>query len=115
MKIYDTGNCWSPQCKDGFDFVVIGGGSAGYAGGCPWGAIRVKNRLHRRRETSGRTCILRGCMPSKTFIESANRFLTLRHAKEFGLSAGHMAFDAEAIVERKQNFVTNFGGTEENN
>ena len=53
----------------------------------------------------GGLCILRGCMPSKAFIESANRFLTLRRAKEFGLSAGHLAFDSRAIIQRKRDLV----------
>ncbi len=56
----------------------------------------------------GGLCILRGCMPSKTLIESANRFLTLRRAKEFGLSAGHLAFDSGAIIQRKRELVSQF-------
>jgi pyruvate/2-oxoglutarate dehydrogenase complex dihydrolipoamide dehydrogenase (E3) component len=47
-------------------------------------------------------------MPSKTFIESANRFITLRRAAEFGLSAGHVAFDSKAIVQRKREMVSEF-------
>jgi len=49
-------------------------------------------------------------MPSKTLIESANRFLTLRRAEEFGLSAGHLAFDAAAIIKRKRKLIGGFAG-----
>src|ERR1700761_861643 len=94
---------------ESFDFVVIGGGSAGYAAAVAGARFGLKTVCIEGGKELGGTCILRGCMPSKTFIESANRFLTLRRAKEFGLSVGHVAFDAEAIVERKRKFVTEFG------
>jgi pyruvate/2-oxoglutarate dehydrogenase complex dihydrolipoamide dehydrogenase (E3) component len=94
---------------ESFDFVVIGGGSAGYAAAAAGARSGLKTVCIEGGKEVGGTCILRGCMPSKTFIESANRFLTLRRAKEFGLSAGHVAFDAEAIVQRKRKFVTEFG------
>ena len=87
-----------------FDFVVIGGGSAGYSAASAAARSGLKTVCLEGGEQVGGLCILRGCMPSKAFIESANRFLTLRRAKEFGLSAGHIAFDSAAIVERKQEF-----------
>src|SRR5246127_1721573 len=49
-------------------------------------------------------------MPSKTILESANRFLTLRRAKEFGLSAGQIGYDAAAIRERKRRLIAEFAG-----
>ena len=49
-------------------------------------------------------------MPSKTILESANRFLTLRRAKEFGLSAGQIGYDATAIRERKRRLIAEFAG-----
>jgi pyruvate/2-oxoglutarate dehydrogenase complex dihydrolipoamide dehydrogenase (E3) component len=47
-------------------------------------------------------------MPSKTLLESANRFLTLRRASEFGLSAGHLGFDSGAIRQRKRTLINGF-------
>jgi pyruvate/2-oxoglutarate dehydrogenase complex dihydrolipoamide dehydrogenase (E3) component len=47
-------------------------------------------------------------MPSKTFIESANRFLTLQRANEFGLRAEGIAFEAEEILGRKRRLVAEF-------
>jgi pyruvate/2-oxoglutarate dehydrogenase complex dihydrolipoamide dehydrogenase (E3) component len=93
---------------ESFDFVVIGGGSAGYAAAGAAARFGLKTVCIEGGKEVGGTCVLKGCMPSKTFIESANRFLTLRHAKEFGLSVGHLGYDAKAIVERKRNFVSGF-------
>src|SRR5690606_23140178 len=59
-------------------------------------------------EQIGGLCILRGCMPSKTLIESANRFLTLRHAGEVGLQAGEISFDGTAIIARKKRLIAEF-------
>jgi pyruvate/2-oxoglutarate dehydrogenase complex dihydrolipoamide dehydrogenase (E3) component len=49
-------------------------------------------------------------MPSKTILESANRFRTLRRAKEFGLSAGQIGYDAAAIRDRKRGLIGEFAG-----
>jgi pyruvate/2-oxoglutarate dehydrogenase complex dihydrolipoamide dehydrogenase (E3) component len=91
-----------------FDFVVIGGGSAGYSAAATAARSGLKTVCIEGGKEVGGLCILRGCMPSKTFIESANRFLTLRRAKEFGLSAGHLAFDSGAIVQRKRDLISEF-------
>src|SRR6202521_1907965 len=91
-----------------FDFVVIGGGSAGFSGAATAARSGLKTVCIEGGKEVGGLCILRGCMPSKTFIESANRFLTLRRAKEFGLSAGHLAFDSSAIIQRKLEFGSEF-------
>ncbi len=91
-----------------FDFVVIGGGSAGYSAAVVAARSGLKTVCIEGGKEVGGLCILRGCMPSKTFIESANRFLTLRRAREFGLSAGHLAFDSAAIIERKRVLVSQF-------
>src|SRR6202035_4053001 len=91
-----------------FDFVVIGGGSAGYSGAAAAARLGLKAVCIEGGKEVGGLCILGGCMPSKTLIESANRFSTLRRAKEFGLSAGHVAFDSSAIIQRKRGFVADF-------
>src|SRR6516225_10502755 len=91
-----------------YDFAVIGGGSAGYAAASTAGRLGLKTICIEGGRDIGGLCILRGCMPSKTLIESANRFLTLRRAEEFGLSAGHLAFDSAAIIKRKRKLIGGF-------
>jgi pyruvate/2-oxoglutarate dehydrogenase complex dihydrolipoamide dehydrogenase (E3) component len=91
-----------------FDFVVIGGGSAGYAAAGEAARLGLRTVCVEGGREVGGLCIQGGCMPSKTLIESANRFTTLRRAQEFGLKAGHIGFDAGAIIERKRKFVTEF-------
>ena len=91
-----------------YDFVIIGGGSAGYAAARTAAGLGLKAAVIEGGREVGGLCILRGCMPSKTLIESANRYLTLKHAAEFGLHAGDIGFNAGAIIVRKRRLIGEF-------
>jgi pyruvate/2-oxoglutarate dehydrogenase complex dihydrolipoamide dehydrogenase (E3) component len=91
-----------------FDFAVIGGGSAGFGAATEGAKMGLRTICVDGGSEVGGLCILRGCMPSKTLLESANRFLTLRRAREFGLSVGHLGFDSAAIRRRKRTLVNGF-------
>ncbi len=91
-----------------YDFVVIGGGSGGYAAARTASSLGLSTALIEGGEQVGGLCILRGCMPSKTLIESGNRYRTLRHAEEFGLHAEKIGYDAAKIVERKRRLIGEF-------
>ncbi|HEY8900158.1 MAG TPA: FAD-dependent oxidoreductase [Chthoniobacterales bacterium] len=91
-----------------YDFAIIGGGSAGYAAARTAIGLGLKTLLIEGGEKIGGLCILRGCMPSKALIESANRMLTLRRAKEFGLRATGLEAHAEEIVARQHHFIRDF-------
>lgn len=91
-----------------YDFVVIGGGSAGYAAARTAADLGLETAVVEGGRDVGGLCILRGCMPSKTLIESGNRFLTLRRAKEFGLRAEQISFHGEEIIARKRKLIGNF-------
>ena len=91
-----------------YDFVVIGGGSAGFAAARTASGLGLKTALVEGGKDVGGLCILRGCMPSKTMIESANRFLTLRRAAEFGLRAENLRVVGLEIQARKRRLVGEF-------
>jgi pyruvate/2-oxoglutarate dehydrogenase complex dihydrolipoamide dehydrogenase (E3) component len=91
-----------------YDFVVVGGGSAGYAGARVASALGLKTCVIEGANDVGGLCILRGCMPSKTLIESANRLRSIRHGAEFGLRAERIGFDAGEIIRRKRRLIAEF-------
>jgi pyruvate/2-oxoglutarate dehydrogenase complex dihydrolipoamide dehydrogenase (E3) component len=91
-----------------FDFVVLGGGSAGYAAARTAAGEGLKTAVIDGSEELGGLCILRGCMPSKTLIESANRLQEMREAAEFGLQAKDVGFDGPKIIERKRRLIAEF-------
>lgn len=88
--------------------MVIGGGSGGYAAARMASSLGLSTAVIEGGEQVGGLCILRGCMPSKTLIESGNRYRTIRHAEEFGLHAEKIGFDAAKIVERKRRLIGEF-------
>ncbi len=91
-----------------YDFAIIGGGSAGYAAARTAADLGLKTVVIEGGAEIGGLCILRGCMPSKALIESANRMLTLRRAKEFGLRARSLEAHAGEIIARKRRLVGEF-------
>ncbi len=90
------------------DFLVIGGGSAGYAAARTAAEHGLDVMIVEGGAEVGGLCILRGCMPSKTLIESANRFATLRRASEFGLRAESVRVVPQEIQERKRRLIKEF-------
>lgn len=91
-----------------FDFIVIGGGSAGYAGATTAARHGLKTLVIEGGQEVGGLCILRGCMPSKALLESAHRAEAIRHAADFGLRAEYRGADGTAIRERKRRLIAEF-------
>lgn len=91
-----------------YDFAILGGGSAGYAAARTAASLGLKTVVIDGSEELGGLCILRGCMPSKTLIESANRNLAIQHAAEFGLNAQSTAPDTRIIRDRKRRLIDDF-------
>jgi pyruvate/2-oxoglutarate dehydrogenase complex dihydrolipoamide dehydrogenase (E3) component len=91
-----------------FDFIVIGGGSAGYAGAATAAQFGLKTAVIEGGRDVGGLCILRGCMPSKTLLESGHRAEGIRRAAEFGLRAEYQGADGAAILARKRRLIGEF-------
>jgi len=91
-----------------YEVVIIGGGSAGYAAARTAAASGAKTALIEGGEKVGGLCILRGCMPSKSLLESGHRWHALQHASEFGLVAKPVRVDMKAIQGRKQHLIGGF-------
>jgi pyruvate/2-oxoglutarate dehydrogenase complex dihydrolipoamide dehydrogenase (E3) component len=105
----EFGRAWDTVAHmKSYEFVVIGGGSAGYAGARTALDLGLKTAVIDGAETLGGLCILKGCMPSKTLIESANRFRVMREANEFGLRAENLAVKPEEIIARKRRLIGEF-------
>jgi len=91
-----------------YDFAVLGGGSGGYAAARTASSLGLSVVVIEGGDELGGLCILKGCMPSKTLIESANRYRILRHVSDFGLIAGTIGYDANRIIDRKKRLVDEF-------
>ena len=56
--------------SDSFDLVVIGGGPGGYAAALYGASAGLKVALV-EKDVLGGTCLNRGCIPAKAFLETA--------------------------------------------
>jgi dihydrolipoamide dehydrogenase len=93
-----------PAQHSNHDVVVIGGGPGGYAAAL-YGAAAGLNIAIIERDKVGGTCLHRGCVPAKEFLETAHVNRTLRHAGDFGFTTGPIATDFAVSQQRKQAVV----------
>jgi pyruvate/2-oxoglutarate dehydrogenase complex dihydrolipoamide dehydrogenase (E3) component len=91
-----------------FDVVVIGGGSAGYAAARTAAGLGARVAVIEGAAEVGGLCILRGCMPSKSLLESAHRWHDIRRAREFGLLAKAVEVDMKCVQARKRHLIGGF-------
>jgi dihydrolipoamide dehydrogenase len=87
-----------------FDVVIIGGGPAGYAAAL-YGASAGLNIALVERDKVGGTCLHRGCIPAKEFLETAHVRRTLEHSANFGITAKGVEVDFSVSQKRKQDVV----------
>lgn len=86
--------------------AVIGGGPAGYVA-----AITAAQQGHHviliHDGSLGGTCLNEGCMPTKSLLESAEIYDTVKRAGEFGvsLSSNHVAINWGQVQRRKNKIV----------
>lgn len=91
-----------------YDLVVIGAGSAGYAAAKAGAELGLETALVEAAEEMGGLCMLRGCMPSKTLIETANRMREIRNAAEFGIDVREAKVEMDRLQRRRSDFVSEF-------
>ena len=87
-----------------FDIVVIGGGPGGYAAALYAAGAGLSVAVVEKDKVGG-TCLHRGCIPAKEFLETATVFRTVAGAKEFGVLADPPAIDFSVSQQRKQKVV----------
>jgi len=87
-----------------FDLVIVGAGPGGYVAALRAASLGLKTALVEERELGG-TCLQRGCIPTKAFIECARAVRQAREAKRLGFSVGDLAIDFAAMRERKNRIV----------
>jgi len=89
------------MAEQSFDIIVIGSGPGGYVAAIRAAQLGFKTAIV-ERDYLGGICLNWGCIPTKALLRSAEIFHYLQHAKDYGLSAEKVGFDAKAVVERSR-------------
>lgn len=87
-----------------FDVVIVGGGPGGYAAGLYAGAAGLSVAVVEKDKVGG-TCLHRGCIPAKEFLETAAVMRTVAGAKEFGVQTNQPTVDFAVSQGRKTQIV----------
>ncbi len=91
-----------------FDLCVLGAGSAGYAAAMTARSMGKSVALVDGDGPLSGLCILRGCMPSKTLLRSAEIAHLMKVAPTLGVIPSDVRYDIRAIIERKRRIIRGF-------
>src|SRR3982075_3112328 len=84
-----------------FDIIIIGSGPGGYVTAIRAAQLGFKTAIVEKSYLGG-ICLNWGCIPPKARLRSAEIFHYMQHAKDYGLSADNVGFDAKAVVQRSR-------------
>jgi dihydrolipoamide dehydrogenase len=87
-----------------FDLVVIGGGPGGYAAALYATSAGLNVGIVEMAEIGG-TCLNRGCIPAKAFLETAAVQRHVAHAADFGIESSAPVVNFVTAQARKQKIV----------
>jgi dihydrolipoamide dehydrogenase len=89
------------MAETNFDVLIIGGGPGGYVAAIRAAQLGLKTAVVERSHLGG-ICLNWGCIPTKALLRSAEIYHYMQHAKDYGLSASNVSFDAAAVVARSR-------------
>ena len=89
-----------------FDLIVIGSGPGGYVAAIRASQMGLATAVVERDPVGcGGTCLLRGCIPTKALLHTADLLEDFKGAKEFGIVADKVTLDFPAVMTRKARLV----------
>jgi len=84
-----------------FDVLIIGSGPGGYVTAIRAAQLGFKTAIVEKSYLGG-ICLNWGCIPTKALLRSAEIFHYMQHAKDYGLKADNVGYDAAAVVQRSR-------------
>jgi len=84
-----------------YDVIFLGGGPAGYVGAIRCGQLGLSTVVV-EREGLGGTCVLWGCIPAKSLLESAALANHVKHAADHGITLGEVKLDYGPAMKRSR-------------
>ena len=88
-----------------FDLAIIGAGPGGYVAAIRAGQLGMKVVVIERDERLGGTCLLRGCIPTKCLLHSAEVLEHAQHGESVGVRASAVSIDMGLANKYKDRVV----------
>lgn len=92
-----------------FDLIVLGSGPGGYIAAIRGAQLGLSTAvIEKDIDGLGGTCLRRGCVPAKTWLETAHRFEQMSSLAEFGiagLNTDNMYPDLLTLIKRKNRII----------
>ncbi len=90
-----------------FDVTIIGSGPGGYVAAVRAGQLGLRVAIIEKEKGAkmGGTCGLRGCIPTKALLQSANLFQKAGHFADYGIKIDNLSFDWAQVQNRKSAIV----------
>ena len=94
-----------------YDVAVIGGGPAGYVAAIKASQLGGKVVLF-EKDTVGGTCLNRGCIPTKTYLKTAEQLIHIKSANSRGIivESNNVGIDMKKVHDYKQKVVKQLTG-----
>lgn len=94
-----------------FDLVVIGSGPGGYIAAVRAAQLKMKVAIVERYKTLGGTCLNVGCIPSKAWLDSSERYHETVHSHaNHGIEVGSVKLNVPKMSERVAKVVEGITG-----
>ncbi len=94
-----------------FDLVVIGSGPGGYIAAIRASQLKMKVALIERYNTLGGTCLNVGCIPSKAWLDSSERYHETVHSHDLhGIEVSQVKLNPKKMSERVAKVVEGITG-----
>lgn len=88
------------------DLAILGAGPGGYVAAIRAAQLGMKVAIVEREKLGG-VCLHKGCIPSKTFLRSAELYHTMKSSKEYGIHSGNLELSMPLLQKRKQGVISN--------
>ncbi len=94
-----------------FDVVVIGSGPGGYVAAIRAAQLNFKVAIIEKYKTLGGTCLNVGCIPSKAWLDSSERYFETVHSHDVhGIEVKDVKLNPKKMSERVQKVVSEITG-----
>ncbi|WP_323704795.1 dihydrolipoyl dehydrogenase [Mammaliicoccus sp. Dog046] len=87
-----------------YDLVILGGGTAGYVSAIRASQLGKSVALVEKSKVGG-TCLHKGCIPTKSYLKTAEILRYINHANDYGIKTASADFDMKDIVSKKDETV----------